>query len=170
MKTLVVYASKHGAAQKCAEGIAKKVGGEVELVNLRERKAIECSSYDNVIIGGSIYAGMIQKEVKEFCIENLECLTQKKVGLFVSCMDDKNALTYIENSFPKELVASASVKQGLGGAFYFKKMGFFEKFIIKMISNSKANEGGSLPKVDGKTDISTLSEGRINCFVEEFCG
>ena len=27
-----------------------------------------------------------------------------------------------------------------------------------MIANSKANEGGSLPKADGKTDISTLSE------------
>jgi menaquinone-dependent protoporphyrinogen oxidase len=168
MKTLVVYASKHGAAEECAKEIAKKVSGEVELVNLSERKASECSSYDRVVIGGSIYAGMIQKEVKEFCTKNLECLMQKKVGLFVSCMDDKNALTYIANSFPKELVASALVKQGLGGAFYFKKMNFLERFIIKMIANSKANEGGSLPKADGKTDISTLSEEKISCFVEEF--
>lgn len=166
MNTLVVYASKYGAAEKCATEIAKKVNGEVKVVNLRESKEVECISYDRVIIGGSIYAGMIQKEVKEFCLKNLECLKQKKIGLFVSCMNDKDALTFIENSFPKELVDKALVKEGLGGAFCFKKMNVFEKFIIKMISNSKANKEQNLPKVDGKTDVSTLSEERINYFAE----
>ncbi len=167
MKTIIVYASKYGAAEKCATDIAKKISGEVKVINLRENKDPQCGSYDQVIIGGSIYAGMIQKEVKEFCIKNLECLNQKKLGLFVSCMDDKSASSYIENSFPKELVDRALAKQGLGGAFCFKKMNLFERFVIKMISNSKSKGGEALPKADGKTDISTLSEEKINYFVEQ---
>ena len=78
MKTLIAYGSKHGAAAKCAVILKEKIRGEVEMINLQQIQNIALKDYDNVIIGGSIYAGAIQKQVTAFCSQNLEILKQKK--------------------------------------------------------------------------------------------
>ena len=90
MNTLVVYASKHGSAEDCAKTVAGKLKGKVELVNLKEKIVKDVFVYDEVIIGGSIYAGRIQMEVTEFCSKNLDVLKSKNLGLFICCMNIEN--------------------------------------------------------------------------------
>jgi menaquinone-dependent protoporphyrinogen oxidase len=72
MSTLIIYASKHGSAEKCASELSKKLSGKVDLCNLKNGKMPELSQYTKVIIGGSIYVGKVQKEVSEFCLKNLD--------------------------------------------------------------------------------------------------
>lgn len=154
MKTLIAYATKHGSTERCALLLSEKLNGEVDLHNLKEEKACELEQYDNIIIGGSIYMGQIQKKVKEFCIKNLPVMKGKKIGVFICCMNKgEGANKQIENSFSQELLKKATAKEVFGGEFIFKKMNFFERFIIKKVAKTTA-------------DTSAFSEESINRFVE----
>lgn len=135
MHTLIVYGTKHGTTEKCAKILKEKLNGETELKNLKNSCNIDLDYYDKVIIGGSLYIGQIQKEIKEFCEANLNSLLNKKVGLFICCMRDGDiARDEINTSFPKELIDVAIVKDYFGGEFIFKNLGFFEKIIVKKVS------------------------------------
>lgn len=136
MKTLIVYGSNHGFAEKCASLLKGKLQGEVDLVNLKKASSPDISNYDAIIIGGSTYAGQIQKELKNFSIQNLEALKNKKVGFFVCGMDDKTYLTNIKNAFPEELLNKAISKEYFGGEVIFKNLNFFERFIMKKIAKT----------------------------------
>lgn len=152
MRTIIIYATKHGFTKMCATKLSKKLEGEVDVQNLKENKDIRLEQYDKVIIGGSIYMGQIQKEVKDFCTINLEKLKSKKVSVFICCSQEgENANTELNNSFPQELLTTAVAKGFLGGGFTFKNMGFFEKLIIKKVA--KTSE-----------DTSSFSEEKLNAF------
>jgi menaquinone-dependent protoporphyrinogen oxidase len=161
MNTIIIYATKHGASKKCAELLAGRLTGKVDLCNIKEGNSPELSQYDNVIIGGSIYAGTIPKELSEFCTKNLTALKEKKLGLYICCMNGKEAEKQLNNVFPQELLKAAVVKKSLGGEFKFKEMNFFERLITKMVSKSLAKEDPSLA-IDMSKDLSMLSEENIN--------
>lgn len=98
MKTLIVYGTKYGTAEKCVKELAKNLTGQVDVINLKDNKDIKTVDYDKIVIGGAIYAGHIIKEVKEFYETNKEALKSKKVAVFICCMDRSNPERYITNS------------------------------------------------------------------------
>lgn len=135
MKTLIIYASKYGCTQKCAKSLAKKLSGDVELSNIKQGKTYDLSQYDKVIIEGSIYMGKIQKEISDFCSENLSILRNKKIGLFICGMQKEETLeAELAGAFPEQLVVQAVGKEVLGGEFILKKLTFLERFIVKKVS------------------------------------
>jgi menaquinone-dependent protoporphyrinogen oxidase len=162
METLIIYASKHGCAEKCSKLLKERLLGGVVIVNIMKETIPDVTLFNSVIIGGSIYAGTVQKEIREFCSKNLDILKKKKIGLFICCMNKDSAEMQLNNAFPKELLDSAAAKGSFGGEFNFTKMNVIERFIVKMIS--KADK--SLPAADGKKDISTISEESIKSFVQ----
>ncbi len=163
MKTLIVYASKYGCTEKCANILAKKLTGEVEIINLKINENVDLSQYDKVIIGSSIYVGKIQKKVNEFCQSNLVSLKEKTLGFFICCMhEDEKAENQLNNAFPLELLSSAVAKEYFGGEFRFKKMNFLEKFIVKKVNRAESNK----PELDTSKDLSTISEEKIENFVQ----
>ncbi|KAB3536040.1 flavodoxin [Alkaliphilus pronyensis] len=137
MKTLIVYSTKYGATEKCAEILAKKLAGEVDCINLKTKNNIDLSTYETVIIGGSIYIGSIQKEVTSFCKDNLKALKNKQLGLYICCMrDEKEALDQLYSSFPQELTEKAKAKEVFGGEFTISKMSFIDRFITKKVAKT----------------------------------
>jgi len=164
MSTLVVYATKHGSTGKCSEMLSEKIKGKVDLFNLKDGRVPELSGYDKVIIGGSIYAGRIQKEVTEFCIKNLSTLKEKKIGLFICCMFQKSAEVQLNSSFPQELQKIAVARESFGGEMKFSEFNFFEKAITKMVSKMVSRENSDMPVIDMSKDLSMISEERINKF------
>lgn len=157
MKILIIYGSKHGCAEKCSKILKGKLQGEVTIVHAKKGQVLDISLFNKIIIGGSIYAGRIQKEIIEFCSMNLNELKKKKIGLFICCMNKDNASMQLNSSFPTELLNMAVVKDNFGGEFLFEKMNVFERFIVKMVA--KSDKG--IPEVDGKSDISTILEENI---------
>lgn len=167
MKTLIIYASKHGTAEKCSQLLKSKLQGEVTIVNIKKENVPDINSFQNIIIGGSIYIGKIQKSLSEFCVKNLDELKRKNIGLFICCMNTKDAEMQLDNAFPKELLSIASTKECFGGEFNLKEMNFMEKTIIKMVSKSLAKKDETSAATDNKKDTSTLSEENINRFAEK---
>jgi len=152
MKTLIVYATKHDFTKECVTKLSKKLDGDFDMLNLKENKISAFEQYDSVIIGGPIYAGQIIKEVKEFCEKNLNQLSDKRIGLFVCGMSDKDKMNlFLEQSFPEKLRNNALAKGDFGGSFVFKSMNFFERLIIKHMC--KTNE-----------DVLNLKENNIDEF------
>ena len=154
MKTLIIYASKHGCTEKCSRLLMDKLNGEVKIVDIKKEKIPEIALFDNIIIGGSVYIGRIQKEVNQFCLKNISELKKKNLGFFICCMSERDiAEKQIKTSFPEELLTKAVTSGYFGGEFIFKKMSFFEKFIIKKISKTDK-------------DSSTVSKESINRFAQ----
>ena len=139
------------------------------VVNLKETVPADLSSYDKIIIGGSIYMGQIQQVVKEFCNNNAEVLKCKKIGLFiVGMLDDPDTIKMtLISSFTNDLVELAVVSDSFGGIFKMKKLKFMERMIVKMVSKKTAEDNNVENLYDGKTDISKLSEERINAFADK---
>ena len=154
MKTLIIYASKHGCTEKCSRLLMDKLNGEVKIVDIKKERVPELALFDNIIIGGSVYIGKIQKEVKQFCLKNISVLKKKKLGFFICCMSENDiAEKEIDTSFPEELLTNAVARGYFGGEFIFKKMNVFERFIIKKISKTDK-------------DSSTISKENINKFAQ----
>jgi menaquinone-dependent protoporphyrinogen oxidase len=164
MSTLIIYASKYGCTERCAKSLAAKLSGKVDLVNIKKGQAPDISKYDVIIVGGSIYVGQIQKSIKEFCINDLSTLKEKKVGLFICCGFAENTEQHMANAFPRELLEVAVTKECFGGELNIEKMKFFDKLLTKMItkatnkSDSKAKSAPPKILTDNITKLAKAIE------------
>lgn len=163
MNTLIVYATKYGSTEKCANILAKKIIGTVDLCNLKTERPTDLAKYDKVIIGSSIYIGKIQNVAKEFCLHHFDQLKDKKLGFYVCCMfTGYKAQEQLDAAFPQELLANADARECFGGELRINSMKFTEKLIVKLV----AKMDKSLPSAKRNQDISTISEDSINRFVK----
>jgi len=147
MKTLILYATKHGATGEIANRIAAKMT-EATVCNLKKDKIPKLKNFDCIIIGSSLYAGMIRGEAKEYISQNTTELCKKKLGLFLSGFKPDNE--YFTHNFSADLLEAATATAFLGGIFDPKKVGFIGRFIVKKaakqseylnnISDDKINE------------------------------
>jgi menaquinone-dependent protoporphyrinogen oxidase len=158
MKTLIVYASKHGCAETCAEKLQSGISGGADLIDLKRKADLNIESYDTVLIGGSIHAGRIQSAVKKFCKDRREILLRKKVGLFLCCMEEgETAQSQFETAFPAVLKSHAAAKGLFGGEFNFERMNWIERAITKKIAKTNIS-------------ISKINEGAVSRFIADLEG
>ena len=140
MSTLIVYVSSHGCTEKAAQMLAEQLKDEVTLVNMKKSSRPDLSSYDTIIIGGSIHAGRIQGRVKRFCRAHPDTLKQKRLGLFLCCMEEgDNAQKQFDEAYPAELRTHAAATGLFGGEFNFDRMNFIQKAIIKKVAGTTEN-------------------------------
>jgi len=156
MHTLIVYNSKYGATKKCVQVMRSELTGEVTDVNIGEGKAPNPEDFDRVLIGSNIHAGSINRKVRSYCSHATDSLIQRPVGLFLCCLaPEEHALDYFGKNFPQVLVEHAKTTGVLGGALYFEKMNFFERFLLKKVSGTT-------------TSFENIDEKRIRDFVQKF--
>jgi len=149
MKTIVLYATKHGAAAEIAARIATELD-DAGTFDLKQEGIPALSDFDCVIVGSSIYAGAFRKEAKSFLAENADVLCEKKLGLFISGMGEDGAEAFKAN-VPDEVLKTAKVADVLGGVFDPAKAGFFERFIMRIVTKKSGF-------------VSTISDDKINEF------
>jgi len=141
MKTLIAYGTKRGFTKKCAELLAEKLNGNIEIFDIKKSKNIDVENYKNIIIGGSVYMGKIRKEVPEFCNRNMDKLMNKNIGLFICGLaEGEVAKDELEACFPEKLSSHALTIDIFGGEYNFDKMNFIEKTIIKKVANTSENQ------------------------------
>lgn len=137
MKTIIIYSSKYGCTEDCAKALKSKLNGDSILVNLKNARAVDFQQYDWIIIGGSIYVGKIQKEVKQFCERNLKTLLTKNIALFMCCTTPEQVNDFFKSNFPSELLAHAMQTTNFGGELRQEKMGFLERKLTAMIAKAE---------------------------------
>jgi len=130
MRTLVVYATKHGATKKIAEGIAEGMGNAV-LYDVCKDGEVALGDYECVVLGSSLTAGRIRKDMKNFIGKHADELRGKRFGIFLSGLQESGTEEYFEQNFSQELLDKAAEKAFLGGIFDPGKCGFMERVLIK---------------------------------------
>jgi len=143
MKTLILYATKYGAAEEIAKRIAIQTG-DATVLNMKFAGDEQLADYDCVIIGSSVYAGMFRKEAKAFLKENADDLCKKKLGLFICSMGDSNKDEVLKTNVPENIINAALVTESLGGMFDPKKANFFERLIMKAVTK----QSGFIDKIN----------------------
>lgn len=134
MKKLIIYASKTGTTEKCAKNISMLLK-DVTTINIYNQNE-NINKYDLVIIGSPIRMGMIDKKIKKFLLNNMECLKSKKIAYFICCGFNENWKKYYEQNIPKDLLDRAIIYDTFGGELDIKKQKGFDKFITKIVSKS----------------------------------
>lgn len=136
--TLIVYASQHGNAEKCARKIFDLIDGKVDICNLKNRKSFpDASTYDSIIVGGSIYHGKVQESVSKFCYANHDILSEKRLGLFISCLySGEKAERELREAFPQELFEKAVVADYFGGEIDKSRLSFLERILTNRMTES----------------------------------
>ena len=89
MKTLIVYSTRYGATTGTSEEIAKIFQGEgfdVKVVNAKEEKIKDISTYDLIVVGSGVQFGRWTGEAEDILKRFQKELAQKKVALFISTM------------------------------------------------------------------------------------
>lgn len=155
MKILIVYITRHGCALKVAEKLSRKIQGQVELTDLREKQKINLDPFETVILGGSIHMGGIHRKLTAFCERYQRQLLQKRLGIFLCHMYQGDmAQKQFDQAFPQALRYHAVAHGLLGGEFEFEKMNFFEKMMVKNIAQTNHS-------------ISRIDDQAIDAFAEK---
>lgn len=172
MKTLLGYASKYGATEKCVTPLANMLGGVVDIVNLKEVKEVDFSIYDKIVILSSVYAGDTPKYVKKFGKKYSAQLMEKPFGICFCCMTEiqSQVLGYAYNTFGRELVGKCIDVASIGGAFQYDKMSAVDKQLLKVATKNQAYKHGELIQLDGKTNFSTVEEYKMQAFANKMNG
>lgn len=139
MKNLIVYATKYGSVANAAGLLAGELQGTTDLVRLGHDDLPALDEYDSVLIGGSIYVGNIQKEVKEFFRDFRAELLEKKLGLFI-CAGEKSKekrLYAIGKNFPSELIDHSTATGWFGQEVHLEKASFLDRTAIRLIMGVK---------------------------------
>lgn len=134
MKILVVYKSKTGFTKKYAEMIAKAVAGDI--LDFKDTTADKMSSYDVIVYGGGLYAGMINgwKKARDMFAKS----TAKQFIVYATGGTPNEVTDKIEEvwntNFSAEELKSIPHFYMQGGICY-EQMSFFNKKLMKMMAN-----------------------------------
>src|SRR5208283_2243523 len=123
-----------GTAAACARGIAERIGGDVALADLADARDLDPREYEVVIVGGSIYAGKIQRRVVSFCEKNRSILLQRRVGIFLCCLyEGEEALMQLQSAFPDWLLAHAFARVLPGGEVHYDRLTFLDRLLVRSL-------------------------------------
>lgn len=107
MKTAILYASRTGSAQLCAEYIASKLS-DCSLFNL-EKETPSLSEYDVVLIGSGIRMGKLYGSVRKFLVKNNQVLSLKRTIIFLSNFYPDTVSKTLDKNVPKNLLENIDV-------------------------------------------------------------
>ncbi|GHP14423.1 hypothetical protein YK48G_18480 [Lentilactobacillus fungorum] len=133
MKYLILYATKYGATKEVAEKLDSLLD-ETDVINIKTEKIPDVSMFDAVIIGSPVTAGMVKASIKDFINANKNELMTKPLGIYLCGLQTDNEEEYLEQNFPKDLLAHAKTKSCVGGIYDPNKCGFFARVAIKKVA------------------------------------
>lgn len=140
MKTAIIYGTKHGGTIECVKKIKAGLSNEVVVYAIKDNPIIILNDFDTVVIGGSIHAGGLQREIKSFCKEHEAELLTKNVGLFIcSGMQEP---TEFEKNFSPELLKGCKIHYNLGYKNNVQNFNFIERTMMKLVPKDSIKPEG----------------------------
>lgn len=132
MKRAIIFDSKTGTTEKCAELLAKELDN-VEVFDIK-KTIPKVEDYDVIIFGGAYYAGSFTSKLRKFIKQNETKLLDKKVAFFVCCAGEDTYRKVLTKNIGEGLTQKAVATDCFGYETNLDKaQGFFNKFVIKMM-------------------------------------
>ncbi|HPO49367.1 MAG TPA: flavodoxin domain-containing protein [Spirochaetota bacterium] len=156
MDTIIVYSSRYGSTERCAFKLKEKLYNSY-IYNLNSEQKIDLKSFKKAIIGSPINIGRIHKSVRKFLQKYEEELTNKKLYLFVTAIDEE-AIDKISDDIPESLRDKFIFKSNFGGKIVKSELKGIEKTGIEMIEKETGKDF---------TNYNSISEDKIEEFANE---
>ncbi|MEZ3497206.1 MAG: flavodoxin domain-containing protein [Lachnospiraceae bacterium] len=157
MKTLILYATRHGSTAEAARRIAARMPNS-DVKNIKT-DAFRLADYDRILIGSYIRMGMFDRKIRALLLKEIAVLREKMLGIFVCCCFTENAQTYFQNNVPPQLLETVQATAALGGELDRKKLHGMDKYVANMVL--KADHAR------GILHTFTLKEENIEAFVNK---
>ncbi|MFW5793113.1 MAG: flavodoxin domain-containing protein [Bacteroidota bacterium] len=149
MKTAIFYSTKYGSTEKVANEIALNLNIEKYAYNVGQ-DIPDINKFDTIILGFPIYAGITNRDFRNFIQNNWNEIKPKLIGLFILCLDESSLDDYFRRIFP-DRIPSKIIRECIGAEINPDILMDVEKSIIF-----------NLIGVDKKT--STISKEKILSF------
>ena len=159
MKTLIAYASKTGASEKCARMLAKRIPDSTLCDLCREKP--DPNAYEQVIVGGGVRMGALHVDARQYLDGCKPVLLKKRLGLFLCAGFVEKAGEIFANNVDPELRAHAVACECFGGEIDMGKLRGFDRLITKMALRSFKDE-------DGQAAMPRLLPERVEAFAAKF--
>lgn len=136
MNVLILYASKGGATQSCAQMLCEQLSlhHTPTLCSVGEPLP-EPSAYDAVVLGSFIRMGRMDAKLKKYIKKNLTTLSEMPTAVFFCCGYPKQFQEYVDIQLPKKLVCSLGT-HCFGGELKPDKLHGPDRLIVRMLRSS----------------------------------
>ena len=140
MRVLIIYASKNGVTERCAQLLKQSLPNcEVTLHNLKTGQPDLGASYDWVVVGGPIRFEKLYRPVRVFLSAQNDWLKQQSLALFLCCglvdrFDDYLRL------IPSSLRESARDIACFGGEIKPDKVRGWDRLFLRFLRESIISE------------------------------
>ena len=139
MKTLIVFVTKNGTTEECAQRLKELLGkGDTDLLNLRVQKLPDFEQYDCIVLGSYIHYGRIGKRLRHFAALHKEMLLEKKLGIYLCKGFPIDRKDPFEENFRKKIRRHAVVSDCFGGLLNPAKLMGKEKKLASMVLDASA--------------------------------
>jgi menaquinone-dependent protoporphyrinogen oxidase len=156
MKTLIIFGTRSGTTEKCANRIREVLSpAEADVIDVRHFRRTELAPYNSVIVGTSVYMGKIHPKVKRFLSKYSDELLKMKLHLFVCGLaqgDDGTA--QLKKQMSEELYSHAIQVKHLGCEANYDRLNPFYRAIMKKIVETEKPQIGLLDN-----EINTFAAG-----------
>ena len=159
MKTLIAYASRTGASEKCARMLAERIPDSTLCDLCREKP--DPNAYEQVIVGGGVRMGALHVVARQYLDGCTPVLLKKHLGLFLCAGFVEKAGEIFANNVDPELRAHAVACECFGGEIDMGKLRGFDRLITKMALRSFKDE-------DGQAAMPRLLPERVEAFAAKF--
>jgi len=113
VRILILYATKSGASQYCADLLARQIKGCTVCDLLKTDPDI--TPFDMIIIGSGVRMGKFYKPVLNFIRKNEILLMEKKIAFYLCNAYPEALQKAIEKNIPQQLAKSATCIKSFGG-------------------------------------------------------
>lgn len=155
MKPIIIYLSKTGFTERYAEWLSEALN--CPMVPYEKHKTIDLSSYDTILYGGGIHAGMIQG-IKWFK-QQIPSLAGKKLVVFATGASPAGLSATVE-SLKQNFTAeeNALVKTFyLEGGLNYDKMSAPNRLLMKMMSKMLSSKKDKTEEEQGMAEALSIS-------------
>ena len=159
MKTLIAYASKTGASEKCARMLAERIPDSTLCDLCREKP--DPNAYEQVIVGGGVRMGALHVDARQYLDGCKPVLLKKRLGLFLCAGFVEKAGEIFANNVDPELRAHAVACECFGGEIDMGKLHGFDRLITKMALRS-------FKDAEGRAAMPRLLPERVEAFAAKF--
>ncbi len=109
---------------------------DVSYINLCKDSDPQVADYDMIIIGGPVYFGAIQPQLKRFCEKNEKLLLNREVALFTCGLLSDQSESQFDKAYSHKLRDHSICNACFQGMVNFEKLNFFEKLMVWKVAAS----------------------------------
>ncbi|GAB6108349.1 flavodoxin domain-containing protein [Fusibacter bizertensis] len=146
MKTLILFGSKTGTTELCANKIKEQLANcEIDVADIKKSKNLALGQYETVVIGTPLYMGQVTGPVKKYLNLHENELLSKKLHFFVCGLAlGQEGVDLFQKQISSQLFSHASQVKQLGGDIHLEKLNPLYKWMMKKIMTKEKPKLGLL--------------------------